>query len=46
MEQSGEDIEKVTIDTLQKELDLDFENSDIDIVHRVGVVMPMYLKRY
>jgi len=36
VEQSGEDIEKVTIDTLKKELDLDFENSDIDIVHRVG----------
>ena len=30
VEQSGEDIEKVTIDTLKKELDLDFENSDID----------------
>ena len=36
VEQSGEDIKKVKIDTLKKELDLDFENSDIDIVHRVG----------
>ena len=36
LERSGEDIEMVTIDTLKKELGLDFEKSDIDIVHRVG----------
>ena len=34
-EQSGEDIEMVTIDTLKKERGLDFEKSDINIVHRV-----------
>ena len=35
-ERSREDIEMVTIDTLKKERGLDFEKSDIDIVHRVG----------
>ena len=32
----GEDIEKVTLETLKKELNLDMERSEIDIVHRVG----------
>ena len=32
----GEDIEKLTLETLKKELDLDMEHSEIDIVHRVG----------
>ena len=35
-EEMGEDIEKVTLETLKKELDLDMEHSEIDIVHRVG----------
>ena len=35
-EEMGEDIEKVTLGTLKKELDLDMERSEIDIVHRVG----------
>ena len=38
-EEMGEDIEKVTLETLKKELDLDMERSEIDIVHRVGPVM-------
>ena len=35
-EEMGEDIEKVTLETLKKELDLDMERSEIDIAHRVG----------
>ena len=35
-EEMGEDIEKVTLETLKKELDLDMGRSEIDIVHRVG----------
>ena len=36
VEEMGEDIEKVTLETLKKELDLDLVRSEIDIVHRVG----------
>ena len=32
----GEDIDLVTLETVKKELDLDMERSEIDIVHRVG----------
>ena len=35
-EEMGEDIEQVTLDTLAKELDLDMDRSEIDIIHRVG----------
>ena len=36
LEETGEDIEKLTLDTLKKELDLDVDRSEIEIVHRVG----------
>ena len=36
LEEMGEDIEKLTFDTLTKELDLDVDRSEIEIVHQIG----------
>ena len=36
LEQKGEDIEAVTIDSLKKEIGFDINEKEIDIVHRVG----------